>query len=214
LAKKDMAASKEAAARFAFSLSTLASLSRSAAVKRVRKPSTKPLSKDDEGALLLAREIALPGRTELALCYIVLDGLKALCASGAKAPSKATASEGARRIVDRYCLDRKLREALRASGMHGDEAYKGIALAKALLPRIADVGPASSGKMPPLDPAALVEDCAADEELRSLLGYNVFDGPPGSTRSVSRRRSAWALSSAHLSEACAGPEKTEGRRGA
>ena len=176
LAKKDMAASKEAAARFAFSLSTLASLSRSAAVKRVRKPSTKPLSKDDEGALLLAREIALPGRTELALCYIVLDGLKALCASGAKAPSKATASEGARRIVDRYCLDRKLREALRASGMHGDEAYKGIALAKALLPRIADVGPASSGKMPPLDPAALVEDCAADEELRSLLGYNVFDG--------------------------------------
>ncbi|MEI6876922.1 MAG: hypothetical protein WCL50_17545, partial [Spirochaetota bacterium] len=95
--------------------------------------------------------------------------------SGAAAGSLAAGaghSEAARRLIDRYCLDRKLREALRGSGMHGDEAYKGIALAKALLPRLADASLA--GTKP--DPAKVVADFEAEEELRALLGFNIFDG--------------------------------------
>ena len=54
--------------------------------------------------------------------------------------------------------------------MHGDDAYRGLVLVKALLPRI---GMANAG---PPDAAAMLADYAADEELRSLLGFNLFDG--------------------------------------
>jgi glycosidase len=175
LARKDDAAAKEATRRFAASLSSLASLAQDASralaaeAKRGSRPTTKPPSRDEEAALLLAREIVFPGRAELALCYALFDGLKPLCGVDKTTGTMASASEGARRIVDRYCLDRKLREALRGSGMHGDESYKGIAIAKALLPRLQNAGSEPN-------PAAIVANFEAEEELRALLGFNLFDG--------------------------------------
>jgi hypothetical protein len=83
-------------------------------------------------------------------------------------------------VVERYCLDRKLREALREAGMHGDEAFRGMAFAKALLPRLGGRRAPPSGGEPRETlrdlSARLVSEGSADEELRSLLGVNVFDG--------------------------------------
>ncbi len=123
---------------------------------------------DPAAAELLGRELAAPGRAELALCHAVADGLVALCAAaGPDAP------ESARRVVERYCLDRKLREALREAGVHGDEAHRGVALSKALLPRLAGAGPGEPG---PGAAARVVAAGAGDEELRGLVGVNLFDG--------------------------------------
>jgi glycosidase len=164
-AKRDEAAVKAAAKRFASSLETLAGF---ASLGRAPAPQARP-----EAARLVEAELALPGAPSLALCYAVMDGIKCLCAGGGTAAAARIdedASEGARRIVDRYCLDRKLREALRARGMHGDEAFRSVGLAKALLPRLGNEG---SGA---LDPASFLEGCAQDEEMRSLLGFNVYGG--------------------------------------
>jgi glycosidase len=175
LARKDAAAAKAATRRFAASLSGMAALAQDASrtisseARRGSRSASKPSSRDEEAALLLAREIVRPGRTELALCYALLDGLKPLCGIGKAGGTKASASEGVRRIVDRYCLDRKLREALREAGMHGDESYKGMAIAKTLLPKLAN-----AGSEPNL--AEIVANLEDEEELRALLGFNLFDG--------------------------------------
>jgi glycosidase len=169
LGKRDAAAAKAAAKRFGSSLAVLAALPR-------RKPASTPGKAEPGGgaspdaglSLLLMSELALPGAPELALCYAVFDGLKALCAAGSTVG--ADESEGARRIVDRYYLDRKLREALRARGMHGDEAYKSIALAKALLPKLGNGAAACP------DPATTLYEYSRDDELRTLLGFNVYGG--------------------------------------
>jgi hypothetical protein len=165
VARSDDSAAKAGAARFMGSLARLARLP-----SVLKAPSgAKDRSKDAEALVLLARELSAPGRAELALCYAILDGLAPICGAGTvlKDPD---AAEGARRLVDRFCFDRKLREALRDSGMRGDEAYKGIALAKALLPRLVA---AESAPAPPL---AFLASPAPDDEMRALLGVNVFEG--------------------------------------
>ena len=180
LAKRDEAAASAAAKRFASSLSTLALFA---------SPKPGHPKGDLDAFKLLEGELILPGVPELALCYAVLDALKPLCAAGplaggalAKGEARidADASEGARRIVDRYCLDRKLREALRERGMHGDEAYRAIGLAKALLPKLGNEVSGRPGSGRPdsgrPEPAAFIESCAQDEEMRSQLGFNVFGG--------------------------------------
>ena len=86
--------------------------------------------------------------------------------------TRTSPAEGARRLIDRYCLDRKLREALRGAGMHGDDAYKGIALAKALLPRLETACVAGAEPAP----EAVVAGFEAEGELRALLGFNLFNG--------------------------------------
>jgi len=183
LARKDAAASKAAAARFSASLSALASRARAAeptlaaASRRQAKASPPPMSKDEEAALLIARGFSEPGKIELALCFALLDGLKALSSAGGT--GEANAALGARRIVDRYCFDRKLREALRGSGTRGDEAFAGVAMVKALLPRIGrgeSSSEAAQGAAPKPALAAMIADLAADEELRGLLGFNIFNG--------------------------------------
>ncbi len=177
LAKKDARLAKAAADRFAVSLAAIAARSReaTAALSAVEKRSiglskAAGPTKDDEAALLLAREMAAPGNLDLALCFAIFDALKAL--SSANGDDDLNASLGARRIVDRYCFDRKLREALRGSGMHGDEAYRGIALIKALFPKIGTTAELATTT----GPVAVFKVWSTDEELRSLLGFNLFDG--------------------------------------
>ena len=165
LARADEAAAKAAAARFMDAIARLARLPSAAK----SGAGAKGRSRDAEALTLLERELAAPGRAELAFCYAVLDGLAPLCGAGA-AWKDSDAAEGARRLVDRFCFDRKLRETLRDSGMRGDEAYKGIALAKALLPRLGAVLSVDP------EPLAFLAGAAPDDELRALLSVNVFEG--------------------------------------
>jgi len=168
LARKDEAAAKAAAKRLASSLVKLASLCAPAKAGSSKASVTAATAADREAAKLLASELALPGAIELSLAYALLDGIKALC--GASGDASRAAPEGARRIVDRYCFDRKLREALRDAGMPGDEAYKGMALAKAFLPKLGNVDPGEFGLAP------VVSWATDDEELRAILGVNLFGG--------------------------------------
>jgi glycosidase len=184
LARKDAAAAAAATKRFEASIRGLGSAARelprllvlkseaksSKTVQAKAKTAAAPrLSKADRAAAeFLELEMAKPGRMELALCYALFDALKPLCAAAGEELG-SEASEGARRVIDRYCLDRKLREALRDRGIHGDEAFRHIALAKAFLLRLSD------DKERP-DLSAIVARGSADEEFRALLGVNVFDG--------------------------------------
>jgi hypothetical protein len=174
LTKKDEAAAKAAAKRLASSLEVLASLC-AQTLAGSSKASATAATADGEAAKLIASELAVPGAIELSLAYALLDGIKALCGARGEAaraaPEKARcASEGARRIVDRYCFDRKLREALRDAGMPGDEAHRGVSLAKAFLAKLGNADPGE------IEPSAVVSWAADDEELRAILGVNLFGG--------------------------------------
>ena len=158
LAAADKAAVAAATARCMEGLAAFDSLARSVATGKARAPAER---------WSLRTELAEPGRAETMICFIVLDALRSLTGSRAS-------GEEARRLSDRLCLDRKLREALRAAGIHGDQAFHGMVLAKVFLARS---GPVSA---PPRGPGASIGDflgdLEADEELRSVIGVNLFDG--------------------------------------
>lgn len=91
-------------------------------------------------------------------------------------------------LVDRWCLDRKLRESMQAAGAHGDRAWQTAAFAKAVLPGL-DALAAGEAKKPkakkatqeaaPPEPsraARLIASLAADDECARLIGLNVWDG--------------------------------------
>ena len=173
-AAADEGAVTAACGRFAAGLAALSALALSARPARAGRGGGAAAAA--RGDPTVAGELARAGRPELAVCYLVLDALRPLVGS-------AGAGEEARRLTDRLCLDRKLREALRGVGVHGDEAFHGMALAKALLSRSGIPAPAISkkGKRPRLqevaaEPVELLSGAEADEELRSLLGVNLFDG--------------------------------------
>ena len=84
------------------------------------------LAEEKEAQAFLAKRIGAPGAIELMGAYLVLDGLKGLV-------GKASAGEEARRLSERLCLARKLREALRDLGISGDLAYRGLAFAETAL---------------------------------------------------------------------------------
>jgi hypothetical protein len=181
LAKRDAETAEAAANRFAATLSALASLPRSLAAPRPGRASAAGAigpAADAQAAALVAEELSAPGKAQIALCFAVMDGLKELCRipepedRGARRDDDM--AEAARRMVDRYCLDRKFREALRESGMGGDEAFHSIAVAKTLLARLGEGGGAET---PPREAAAeFLARGESDEEMRSLLGVNLFDG--------------------------------------
>jgi hypothetical protein len=157
LARVDAKASKAAAARFLRSIGNLARLGLGAANLQLRT----------RARIVLPRELAQAGAAEAVLCYAVIDALAPLCGR----PSQFTeAAWAARRLVDRFSFDRKLREALAGAGLPGDAAYKRVATAKVLLPRL--------GAVPPQDarPLSFLASVDADDELRSMLGVNCYNG--------------------------------------
>ena len=99
-----------------------------AAVSAIASSKSRPASESEVNDQTVFEELVRPGRPQLALCYLVLDALRPLV-------GMSGSGEEARRLTDRLCLDRKLREALRGTGMHGDEVFHGMALAKAFLAR-------------------------------------------------------------------------------
>ncbi|HUW40142.1 MAG TPA: alpha-amylase family glycosyl hydrolase [Rectinemataceae bacterium] len=167
LAAADEAAVAAACARFEAGLAIVSAIASS--------PGKAP-----DGSTLddptIFEELFFPGRAKLAVCYLALDALRPLV-------GKSGAGEEARRLSDRLCLDRKLREALRESGMHGDEAFHGLALAKAFLSRSGAPVGSGQAKGTRRTTAVPADECVEalalageDEELGALLAANVFEG--------------------------------------
>lgn len=117
-------------------------------------------------------------------------------------------------LADRWCLDRKLREAMQAAGTHGDRAWQVAAFAKAVLPAL-DAWAAGEAKKPkpkkaseaaPAEPspsARLIAALAADEECGRLIGLNVWDG----VRWFNAERFALALKAAAATAGLRGEPK-------
>ena len=106
---------------------------------------------------LLAAEY--PRVLEAAAALVLFGSLRVLLGPGAR-------GEDARALVDRWCLDRKLREALQASGVPGDEAWR--------LANAAKTACALSPAKP--DAAALWNAWTTDEDGQRILGVNTWDG--------------------------------------
>jgi hypothetical protein len=87
-----------------------------------------------------------------------------------------SSGEDARRLVDHWCLDRKLREAYRDSGRDAEEAYRIVTLLKLILSRTAEKSEASAAA--PTRPAAhsIVKSAFAADDARAFFGVNVFEG--------------------------------------
>jgi len=76
----------------------------------------------------------------------------------------------AKSLIDHWCLDRKLREAMQASGVPGDEAWRISGFVKAAIGLLDVIDPSRA-----LGASAAVDECIADPDLRSLAGVNVYD---------------------------------------
>ena len=130
------------------------------------------LAEDKKTRAFLAKRIGAPGAIERMGTYLVLDGLKGLV-------GKASAGEEARRLSERLCLARKLRDSLRALGISGDLAYRGLALAETALEKgeaakkAADRARKAKGSETLAITRLLL---SSDEEMRALVGVNVFEG--------------------------------------
>jgi len=86
----------------------------------------------------------------------------------------AATGEDARRLIDHWCLDRKLRESYHSAGLPADESYRIVELFKLLIartrPRSAEVL-----KRGPLT-RALAEELLTANDIRSYLGVNLYNG--------------------------------------
>jgi glycosidase len=147
-----------------------------AAVSAIASSKARPASGTEGNDQTVLEELLRPGRPQLAVCYLVLDALRPLV-------GVSGSGEEARRLTDTLCLDRKLREALREAGIHGDEVFHGMALAKAFLARSgapAETRTAKGAKRSREKPVTCCVEtlihAGDDEELGALLGVNIFEG--------------------------------------
>ena len=99
-----------------------------------------------------------PRAPETAAALIVFGSLRVLLGPGAS-------GEDARALVDHWCLDRKLREALQASGVSGEEAWR--------LSNTAKTACALNPGKPSAE--AVWTAWSTDEDGRRLLGANTWD---------------------------------------
>ncbi len=128
-------------------------------------------AKGKAAAALRQRLLSVEGALEGMACVSALLCLPPLLNGGGS-------YEDLHALVDRWCLDRKLREAMQAAGAHGDCAWRAAAFAKAallLLERMPLLG-GKAAKAPIAGLGAFVEESFKDEEVSRLLGVNVWDG--------------------------------------
>ena len=97
--------------------------------------------------------------------YAVLAILRGVVGEGAT-------GEDARRLVDHWCLDRKLKESYQASGLPADESFRIVGLLKMILARTA---PQEGEDGRPVDALELARDAFTAFDSRSYLGVNVFE---------------------------------------
>ncbi|MFA6505360.1 MAG: alpha-amylase family glycosyl hydrolase [Treponemataceae bacterium] len=90
---------------------------------------------------------------------------------------KDVSGEDARRLIDHWCLDRKLREALQVIGINSEITYRIITLLKLILSRTAvPKTKTKAGESETNETYDLVKDAFIAEDSRSFLGVNVFEG--------------------------------------
>ena len=141
------------------------------------------ISRTGSSALAALRK---PWAAEVAAAYLVLDGFAAFATSAVAGEdyaeigaARTTSGEAARRVAERFFLERKLREALRAEGMPGDKAWRSLSLVAAFLDcthELHGVLDQSVPRGPAARAAAVRRIFAEDEEMRHRLGVNVFEG--------------------------------------
>jgi len=103
--------------------------------------------------------VSFPRAAQAAAALILFGSLRVLLGPGAR-------GDDARALVDHWCLDRKLREALQAAGVPGDEAW-----------RLTNAARTASALHP--DKPSAESSWAAwsmDEDGRRILGVNTWDG--------------------------------------
>jgi hypothetical protein len=121
-------------------------------------------------AVHLAQRLAEdPRAAAYAAGYTVLSLLRGVIGEG-------SSGEDGRRLVDHWCLDRKLRESYQDAGFPADESHRMVELLKLVLSRT--VGSAS-GYPYPKDAElggvpALMHGLFSDTDTRSYLGVNVY----------------------------------------
>ncbi|QQO11319.1 alpha-amylase [Breznakiella homolactica] len=110
---------------------------------------------------------AKPYRTAFVMGYGVLALLRPIIGPD-------TGGADAAALLDHWCLDRKLLEIFRGLGINGDESSRAVQAIKALLRR---TRPAADWKDTdqPAELAVLAE-AFEEDDLRELLGINLFDG--------------------------------------
>ncbi len=126
--------------------------------KHQKTASEKPLT-----ASLAGQLAAHPGAREALACFASLVSISALL-------GEPVSGRDARAVVDHWCLDRKLREAMQTVHVHGDDAWHATNLAKAMLARL---DPQALDGWSILELAASIP---ADPEWARLLGLNLWDG--------------------------------------
>ncbi|MGD9939243.1 MAG: alpha-amylase family glycosyl hydrolase [Clostridia bacterium] len=137
-----------------------------AALLKDGKPESKPAKADSAkpvAASLAGQLAAHPGAREALACFASLVSISALLGD-------PVSGQDARAVVDHWCLDRKLREAMQVVHVHGDDAWHATNLAKAMLTRL-DTQAMSGWSFP--DIAASIP---GDPEWSRLLGLNLWDG--------------------------------------
>jgi glycosidase len=130
--------------------------------KQPATPPRKASPKDKPLAMLVDRLQAVPGSLEATAAFAAMTSIAAL--AGQLSPG-----QDARAIIDHWCLDRKIREAMQAAHVHGDTAWQAISIAKALMASIDDL---SAG----LSIEQAVARIPDNEEWSRLLGLNLWDG--------------------------------------
>ena len=125
---------------------------------RPRTIPTKPSARS-----LAAKLSAHPGAREALACFTSFVSISALLGD-------PVSGQDARSVIDHWCLDRKLREALQSVHVHGDNAWHATNLAKALLTRL-DPEAMEGWSLP-----ELAARLPSDPEWARLLGLNLWDG--------------------------------------
>jgi hypothetical protein len=122
-----------------------------------------------QGAAFVLDCLRAPWMAEIGAAYAILDGLKALA-------GRTDSGEAARRIAERVFLERKLREALRAVDMPGDTAHRHLSLAAVFIGKSETLSAIHRDSGAGASALALLEAFTKDEEFRSRLGVNRFEG--------------------------------------
>jgi glycosidase len=132
------------------------------ALRTAPRPAAESSPADDDPAAVLAAVLAASPSTVAYLAgYASLALMRGIVGQGASGAD-------ARRLVDHWCLDRKLRETYQAAGFPADESFRIVGLMKTLIGLTA----------PNPAPAGLAEFAAAafaDHDLRAFLGVNVYE---------------------------------------
>ncbi len=152
------------------------SVRRAATLARWSEDAPEGLSKEARGWLEAAsKSLEENPRLPLYLAgYLVLAISRGIAGEG-------TDGEDGRRLVDHWCLDRKLREVYGGLGIAPDEAYRTVTLMKLILSRSTLKGSKSEGKELATDrdlAKQLATDVFTSDDGRAFLGVHIFDDVP------------------------------------